>query len=139
MKNILTIITLLIFFSCGPEDCIGLVYENGITKKYNILYTGKCKTKFTNGKIRSIQEYYRGQDHGEWVFYFEDGQIQTKGTFNKGKRIGKWDYYYPTGVLKQISHYNENGVKHGSWLKYDQLGTISNKTIYENDSIIYSH
>jgi len=127
------------FFSCGPEDCKGLVYKEGLTKQYNILYTGKCKTKFTDGKIRSVQEYYRGKDHGEWIFYFQDGQIQTKGTFDKGKRIGRWDYYYPSGILKQISHYNANGIKHGSWIKYDQLGTIMSKAIYSNDSIVYSH
>ena len=139
MKNILITITILMFFSCGPEDCKGLVYKEGLTKQYNILYTGKCKTKFTDGKIRSVQEYYRGKDHGEWIFYFQDGQIQTKGTFDKGKRIGRWDYYYPSGILKQISHYNANGIKHGSWIKYDQLGTIMSKAIYSNDSIVYSH
>ena len=138
MKNILLIITILLIYSCGPEKCINLVYKDGITTQNDILYTGKCKTMFPDGSIRSLQEYYRGKDDGEWVFYFEDGQIQTKGTLDKGKRIGKWDYYYPNGNLKQISHY-ENGKKHGSWIKYDQLGTIITKTVFENDSIIYSN
>tara|TARA_B100001769_G_C22067519_1_gene574408 strand:- start:272 stop:691 length:420 start_codon:yes stop_codon:yes gene_type:complete len=138
MKNILIIITIILIYSCGPGECNNLVYKDGITTQNDILYTGKCKTMFSDGQIRSYQEYHRGKDHGEWIFYFEDGQIRTKGTFKKGKRIGKWDYYYPNGMIKQISHYNEDGMRHGSWIKYDQLGTISNKTIYEKDSIVYS-
>tara|TARA_B100001769_G_C21987353_1_gene530743 strand:+ start:216 stop:644 length:429 start_codon:yes stop_codon:yes gene_type:complete len=136
MKNLLTLTSILIIYSCGPKECIGLIYKDGITTQDGVLYTGKCMTSFSNNKIRSYQEYYRGKDHGEWVFYFKDGRVQTKGNFDKGLRVGKWEYFYPSGKQKQISNYNKNGKKDGFWITYDTIGLIRTKSLYSKDSLI---
>ena len=90
----------------------GIYYhKNGLVKE--IIISGKITFKEERGyKFIEGGIGFGGIDTNrtgaEYKFFWSD----------TGKRIGKWDYYYPTGVLKQISHYNENGVKHGSYLTF---------------------
>ena len=103
------VITLL-FVNCGkPKTCKGIYRIGNITYKNEKSYNGKCVTHHPNFKIRSVQSYENGFDHGEWKFYHDNGEISTIGKFEYGKKIGVWKYYFPSGALKVLSEYNYSG------------------------------
>lgn len=99
-------------FSCNfnrQVTCEGIVYSNGLTYKNSKLFSGSCITHHSNLKIRSVQSYKNGKDHGDWVFYFDNGIIETKGQFSEGVKKGIWEYYNSKGQLRLTVQYNDVG------------------------------
>lgn len=130
MKNILIFTTILLFTSCFQKTgCGKLNYIDGLTYFNNNKFTGNCESFYMGGKLRSIQEYSEGLDHGKWEFYFENGKVQTSGNFNLGKRIGEWKYYHNNGKLWKLNKYDSNGARYGVWYEFDETG-------FKIDSII---
>jgi antitoxin component YwqK of YwqJK toxin-antitoxin module len=125
-------IILSLFISCNKEinECKGIKYDGILTTMNGKKFTGKCKTIYKNGSIRSIREYSNGMDHGEWSFFFLNGLIQTSGTFNKGIRIGQWKYYHKNGQERKIQSYDAKGKKTGRWLTFSEEGEIVVETLY---------
>ena len=86
-------------YSCSPNPC-GDIYlrkpnpyiEEVRTylrtgdgdRETDQFYTGRC-ANYTEGKLRSIQQYKDGLDHGKWVFYYESGEIETSQLVNAYK------------------------------------------------------
>ena len=131
MKKLNLIIFSLFIFSCTPQTCPSLYYDelNKLTLNGDEAYTGRCAI-FIDDKLSSIQQYLNGKDYGKWTFYYSNGQIETKGRFNEfGQRIGKWRYYYKNGRIKQISEFS-NGEVSGKWIKYDSIGKVIDETNY---------
>lgn len=76
--------------------------------------------------------------NGELVqstFYYYSGQVQEEYSFKCGSLHGDAKTYYENGQLaRMIPH--RYGRKHGTGLLYDSLGTLIEKVIFENDSVI---
>lgn len=121
-----------IFINCSYQDCGELVFDKNSRTTYlkNSLFTGKCKSFYFSGDLRSNEQYLNGKDHGEWIFYFKNGVIQTKGSFDKGKRIGRWEYYYENGKVWKINFFDNFGSKTGKWLEYDKKGELMKQIKY---------
>ncbi len=49
------------------------------------------------GERRSQGRGERGQEEGEWTWWYEDGQIRERGRFEDGHRVGVWTQWYPHG------------------------------------------
>jgi len=132
MKKTIFIIFIISIFSCNPQNCPVLTYNELNKMTYgdnNLPYTGRCVI-YIDGKISSIQQYLNGKDYGKWTFYHSNGRVETKGKFNEfGQRSGKWKYYYKNGELKQISKYS-NGERVGKWSVYDSIGRIMEEINY---------
>ncbi|MDC6466064.1 hypothetical protein PQZ36_00710 [Flavobacteriaceae bacterium] len=126
-NKIIPTLIFFIFTSCSkPNLCPNFDFNTleKITTLNNRPYTGRC-SKYSDGKVKSIQQYLNGLDYGKWVFYYENGKVQTKGRFNKnGERIGVWRYFYPDGNRKQISKYSKLGERTGMWKVYNQDGDL---------------
>jgi antitoxin component YwqK of YwqJK toxin-antitoxin module len=123
MKNIIVLILTFLVSSCSTQDCSGLLYKENLTYLNKNLYSGKCKSFYESGKIKSSQEYFNGKDNGKWTFYYENGQIETLGLYANGIREGSWEYFYESGTIKQESYY-EDGKAMGTWKKYYENGQM---------------
>lgn len=95
------------------------------------------------------------------VMYYDNGYVMAKGKFLNKKKVGKWSTYrksgdllnifnYKNGVLegsqymyypenketKQVKLFEEyyclNGLKHGVWKQYFELGRLKAKGQYSN-------
>ena len=83
MKKIFLIL-LIINYGCSKIDCSKISWIDSNEKIVGINgtpVTGKCKTFYENGKTKSKREYYKGNYHGEWTFYYENGNIETQGVY----------------------------------------------------------
>jgi antitoxin component YwqK of YwqJK toxin-antitoxin module len=125
-------IILSLFISCNKEinECKGIKYDGILTTMNGKIFTGKCKTIYEDGSIRSIREYRDGKDHGEWKFFFQNGLIQTSVTFYEGIRIGQWKYYHKNGQERKIQSYDAKGKRTGRWLTISEDGVIVKETFY---------
>lgn len=123
---------LYLLSSCNKEisECKNIKYDGKHTTLDDKKFTGICKTVYKNEAVRSIRQYYKGLDHGEWKFFFENGQLQTLGTFNKGVRVGQWEYFYKNGAKWKLQSYNNKGEKSGRWQTYDLNGLLLKEDIY---------
>lgn len=128
-KNKLSFLFLLFLTSCFTEYCGDLNYDNGLTYKQGVLFTGTCKSYDLSNQLRSVQSYNNGLDHGEWVFYSKNGSILTEGVFVNGKRDGVWKYYYETGEIWKINVF-EMDKKIGEWITYNIGGEIIDQVKY---------
>jgi len=126
MKNILVFPILFTLYSCSVKNCAELQFDkkNKITYHKDIPYTGSCESYFFSGKIKSIENYKNGNDHGEWKFFHKNSNLKVLGNFNLGKRIGKWQFFYENGLLWKENFYDSLGNKTGTWVEYNRLGKI---------------
>ena len=132
MKKLILIVFSFFLFSCNPQECPILSYDEINKIAYDDKkspYTGRCAV-YINDQISSVQQYLNGKDYGKWRFYYPNGKVETKGQFNQfGQRSGKWKYYHQNGNLKQISIYS-NGERSGKWTVYDSIGKLINEVNY---------
>jgi len=104
----------------------------GLWTKYH-----KNGNKYTEG------EYYLGQKIDEWIEWYKDGRIKKIEIFRGGKpsTLKKYSYHSNKRVYR-ISEYKfnqwgqENTTKHGSWIYYNENGSIQKEDIYENGEIV---
>ena len=132
MKKYLFFLPSIIISCSVPNECPELNYDpidKLTTLSDSSLFTGRCSI-YENGKLRAIQQYINGVDHGNWVFYFPNGKIETKGKFLNGKRVGKWKYYFESGNLNQISRYSKTGERNGKWVVYNPDGSVAEEINY---------
>ncbi len=125
----LSIFTIL--SSCSSSvSCNDIIYKDGVSYHKGKKFSGDCESYYPNGKLKSIQTYANGLDHGNWIFYYQNQYIQTKGKFNLGVRVGEWRYFHDNGKLWKFNFYSNDGRKIGNWKTYD----INERLI---DSVIF--
>lgn len=82
-------------------------------------FNGVYKMWWSNGQLRSIHTFVKGQKHGTFVKYTNDGKIISEGQFNKDNLHGlvkEWfseknmcEYTYDKGTIKEVHwHLTEN-------------------------------
>lgn len=53
--------------------------------------------------------------------YYENGQLDYEGHFKKGQEHGDWTYYWPNGNIKSKEYY-ERGREEGIMYDYNEKG-----------------
>ena len=130
---IVHLILVSLLFSCidTNNECPDLSYDGLFTKYDGVKFSGRCVKYHQNGQISSIEEFKDGLDNGEWIFYFPNNQLKAKGSFELSRRIGKWEYFYENGQQKQLSFYDEAGLRSGKWYYYYKTGNIKQEASYD--------
>ncbi len=91
-----------------------------------------------SGRVSMIENYQKGQLHGERLVYYPLGNSETKKdqltikqNYNNGKLHGKQVDYFDNGkVWKEVNYVN--GIKNGEEITYSPYGTIELKDFYFN-------
>jgi antitoxin component YwqK of YwqJK toxin-antitoxin module len=90
------------------------------------VYDGRYTSWFENGRIEQEGNYKKGQEYGEWRYYWENGNLkQVQATHTANDTITN---YYKNSKLKDQTFYHDYR-RHGDYLKYDTLG---NKVTYRH-------
>lgn len=95
MRRILILISLFsLFCSCKKVKNINLTNYTQEVAESDTLNDGLRKTYFQNGKLKLIEEYQNGQQHGKIKGYFENGNLEYIGSYYQGKKDGEFLSYY---------------------------------------------
>ena len=119
MKNLLTLISILFFLSCG---------ENLIEE---------VKERYNNGKLKLVYYYKKVGDNQilkRIINYHENGQIKDEENYKDGKLNGKQISYYSNGKIYSEKNY-KNGIKEGKWSYYNKNGIIKKDNTYTDGEL----
>jgi antitoxin component YwqK of YwqJK toxin-antitoxin module len=81
---------------------------------------------YLNGQIISDQK-------GDTLtYYFENGDIKAQGKCVEGIFQGKWIFNKKEGYLWQVGNFDNDGRKHGPWIRYNRDGSVETSQIFEH-------
>lgn len=92
-------------------------------------YTGKYKTYYPNGKLKSVMDYKNGKVDGKFIAYYKDGRIHYTSNLKHGERNGETIVYYTNGNLKEIANYVDNKLV-GEVIQYYIIGGVKERKNY---------
>ena len=90
---------------------------------------------FMTGELRAEGEYKSKKFkwfNGAFKSYHKDGSLRSQGHFLEGNKTGKWSYWYDNGNLMNITHYNEEGEKHGEFKSWYKDSTLEDEGIFNH-------
>lgn len=149
-KNIIILILLISTFLSAREikieniiDKNGIIYVKGesspftgvVKDKKNREYYrdgvphGKWLTFYSNGVLKSIENWKYGKLNGKYVLYNKDGDKMMENNYSDGRDEGRFQLFYPDGKLR-MEGYFKNGTVTGEWKNYDTHGKIIGKIQY---------
>ncbi len=83
-------------------------------------------THYKNGQVIHILE------NDIMTYYYKDGSLKARGPVLGENMEGEWLFYRENGQIAQIGHF-KNGLKHGSWIRYDKDMNIEyDETFFEH-------
>ncbi|MEG0136270.1 MAG: toxin-antitoxin system YwqK family antitoxin [Cetobacterium sp.] len=97
-------------------------YKNGIPE-------GKWLSFYSNGKIKSIENWKNGELNGKYILYSEDGYKTFQTYYLKGKDHGLFKLYHDNGKLHIVGNFY-NGQAIGIWNYYNERGNLIGKLDY---------
>lgn len=151
--------------ACNNESKEQANYKNGQVKYTVNLINGKrdgeLKKYFEDGSIMMVSNWENGLKHGSAISYFQNGVFKAIENFVKGKANGEFRYYDSLGTLLEllsveddkfhgdnIKYYGNgdlmveqiylNGKLNGKAVIYNRDGSIGQKIVYRNDSVVYA-
>ncbi len=86
--------------------------------------TGEWIWYHTNGKIKEIANYLKGNLEGENIGYFENGNLNYKVFYSNDKLSGNYKLYSEYGGLIQNKYFN-NGELSGKFNSYYTVGEVA--------------
>ena len=117
-------------------------YSNGKIKTIqnynNGLRDGEWENYSENGILISRKSYQENQLHGKFETYFKTGKIEVEGTYSKGDETGIWNQYEQesdTVFLVEKTIYGES-PKDSYWKRYNKDGSLEEKSEYKNGKIV---
>lgn len=96
--------------------------DDGPVTLHGSPFTGIAEAYYTNGCLRSRNEYLNGIEHGTQRWWFGNGQLSEEGEMCLNQHHGYHRVWYPTGKLK-----TEEVWEHGVMLEireWDEHGTL---------------
>ena len=129
-KLVLSVITILLFFSCSNSDVQEVVSEENRSDK-NEKYTGLKTSHYPDGKILSEVNYVNGRRNGLSQDYYKNGQKRLILYYQDGVKHGESNYYYQSGVLYQKTSYVE-GLEHGVRERFYESGNKQLEMYFDN-------
>lgn len=174
---VLSTVVASFLLACGgdfpgqPSDVVRVnqtQYENGNLREelpYNkdSRIHGLKRTFYTNGQIKTEENYNNGKKEGPYKTYYSNGQIEAEGTYKDNKPSGAFKRYYENGntevegnligidkdgnpqysgavksyfddgKIQSEGNYNDKGKKDGVFKFYDLKGGIKSEESYKND------
>jgi len=70
------------------------------------------------------------------TYYFKNGEIKAQGKNINGKMQGKWIFNKKEGYLWQVGYFNESGVQHGEWIRYNPDGSIQQEKHFKDGKVV---
>lgn len=115
-----------------------LVYQNAIYAEQMVdpTYTGELKNYMGEDttRIDFIHEYDKGQIKHSTFYYF-NGNKQEEYWFECRSLHGNILYYHENGEVAMSIPF-QYGRRDGEGFMYDSIGTVLQKVVFTNDSII---
>lgn len=93
---------------------------------------GKWVTFYSNGNLKSIENWKNGKLFGKYVLYQENGIKIFETTYLNGKDNGNYFLYHKNGQL-QVEGRFKHGIPKGIWKYYNERGKLVGKAIYPED------
>lgn len=59
----------------------------------------------SNGQLREIVTYYKGEKQGPYTSYYPSGKKKTQGQYSKGQETGTWTWYNEDGTINKTRDY----------------------------------
>ena len=119
MKYLLTLISIILFFSC------------------DYFLIEKVKERYNNGKQKLVYYYKKVGDNQilkRIIYYHENGQIKDEENYKDSKLNGKQISYYSNGKIYSEKNY-KNGIKEGKWSYYNKNGIIKKDNTYTDGAL----
>lgn len=143
MKKIkIRLFTLLLLSSCTNSEVINR-YENGQVKlecslNNNGLRDGRCTHYFSNGNVKSINQFENDTLNGVSKYFHENGLLSWSVHYDYGLKNGNVKYYDSLGNIYQSLFFKEN-KPHGKNYTYYPNGEIKDELIYNEGIPIGVH
>lgn len=114
----------------GNEPFTGMVAD-GKDREYYLKGKphGKWVSFYSNGKIKSIENWKEGILDGKYILYNENGKKVLETHYKKGIDHGKYAVYHKNGKLC-ITGRIKNGVPVGKWKIYNENGKLAGMSKY---------
>lgn len=114
----------------GNKPFTGMVKDGKDREFYvNGKPSGKWISFYSNGKLKSIENWKDGNLHGKYILYSENGKKILETSYKKGVDNGKYVIYYPNGKPHILGHI-KNGKPNGKWKKYAYNGKLISTSKY---------
>ena len=132
MKQLLTILCLLILVSCSPEP--KEVSSDQLVERQGITYEVNSQTPFTGGKVsyhdnnqlKTKGNYIDGKRDGLWENFFSNGQLSITSNYKNGKQDGLQEIFYENGQLKMKGNLKD-GKLDGLWEDFYSNGQLESR------------
>jgi len=124
--------------------------EGGIIEYYDSHANLYCKVPFINKtfvqgevidyyyhskNIRSVKNHKLGKLDGKTEYFDEKGNSKFINYFKNGMPIGNYKEFYLNGGIYEDRFYDDNGIKIGTWITYDESDKIIGELPYINGKI----
>lgn len=97
---------------------------------YKVFYRDTANT----GAIMEEGMYVNGLKEGQVKQYYSDGKPHSTFTYKAGIASGPVMFYYPSGAKQVQGSHDEEGRRHGLWIRYDEKGVPKDKLEYRHGS-----
>lgn len=112
------------------------------TTKTVLYYKGSGKNKklvkeekyFDNGQMMSVQNFKKGQLHGEWKTWLKNGSPQEEGMYENGFKNGHFKFYDGTGELLYEGDMKDD-MKHGTWTTWYDDSQMEEQKEYKDGQL----
>lgn len=112
-------------------DYAGLKTSEGYFNKDGYR-SGKTTFFYSNGKIKSEEEYKNGDLQGLRTIYYKDGSKKSEVNYVADKEEGYYVFYNKNQTIKEEGFF-EDGLKQGEFKFYNNLGVLEKKVFYLDD------
>ena len=85
---------------------------------------------WSNGHLKSEEEFRNNIPHGYFNDYYRTGDRNRNGNYNRGQKNGEFKKYWPNGELRTQSSF-ENDIEHGKTIEYYKDGTLKREIPYD--------
>jgi len=117
-----------------PVEVLELVQKN-MPRELQIHHFGVYKEWHPNGKLRKLQHYKEGKEHGVCLKWWPNGKLWHKKECINGELLGQRQLWYKNGQLKWNASYSASNKVHGSCTWYHANGQLRSKAQYKNDQL----
>lgn len=100
-----------------------------------VTFSQPREERYPNGKLKLLENYKNGMQHGLSTYYHENGIKSKEGNYENGKEIGNWKLWYKDGKLKSEENYYL-GRKYGAFTNYYDSGILALKIILKTIYLI---
>ncbi len=96
------------------------------------------KSFYSNGAKKQLSIFKYGKEHGVRQGWTRNGFLSGSQPYRDGKPYGRHEEWYSQGKPKQVTHFNDDGHKHGLEETWREDGTRQDSVFYVNGKMAES-